>query len=504
VCDAAVVRRREMASRDTKLELNVSDERPRRQTAKYPPGRVAPRNVRVKGIDFMKLLATRISVCRSVRGVGRAGWAVAVLGLGLVGIHVVASPWAGPVACDPTARTRATIGTIGVEPLRLPSSDATVMGPPSADRAAHWEADPERQATGAEMIQLCQALGPAAPYPIHGVDCASGVCGPSRWDGMGPIDWQAYGQGEYLGHSRAAHVHEYRLRVDDVLEFVYRMTRDETSQPYQINVGDELRVESFTDKELNREVIVQPDGSITLRLLGQVKATRRTVDQLRLELDAMYEKFYKVPAVTVTPLKVNTKLEDLRATVDSRFGSGGQARQARVTPEGTIALPAVGSVPAQGLTLEELKHELDERYAMEVEGIEVTPVLISRAPRFVYVLGEVATPGRFTMEGPTTVMQAIAMACSWNVGGNLRQVIVFRRGDDWRLLATMLDLRGALYAKRPCPADEIWLNDSDIVVVPKSAILVADNIIELVFTRGIYGVVPFQGVALSFSKLSTL
>ncbi|MCR9117560.1 MAG: sugar ABC transporter substrate-binding protein, partial [bacterium] len=76
--------------------------------------------------------------------------------------------------------------------------------------------------------------------------------------------------------------------------------------------------------------------------------------------------------------------------------------------------------------------------------------------------------------------------------------------EDWRLMATRLDIRGALLGKRPCPADEIWLRDSDIVVVPQSAILRADNFIELVFTRGIYGVVPFQGITLNFAKAATL
>ena len=63
------------------------------------------------------------------------------------------------------------------------------------------------------------------------------------------------------------------------------------------------------------------------------------------------------------------------------------------------------------------------------------------------------------------------------------------------VIKTRLDLRGALIGKRPCPADEIWLRDSDLVVVPKSAILLTDDFIELVFTRGIYGVVPFSTTA---------
>jgi polysaccharide export outer membrane protein len=321
------------------------------------------------------------------------------------------------------------------------------------------------------------------------------------------IPWQAFAQGEYVGHERTAHVPEYRLRVDDQLEFRYRVTRSQTSQPYELNVGDELRFESFTDEKLNRDVIVQPDGTVTLPLLGRVPATRRTAARLRDELEELYRRFLRVPAITVTPLKINTPLEDLRAVVDSRAGVGGQLIAARVAPDGTISLPGIGAtVPAQGLTLDELKTEIEERYAQvaRIEGMEVTPRLLERAPRFVYVLGEVYLPGRIRLEGPTTVMQALAAAGSWKVGANLRQVVVFRRGDDWRLMATRLDIHGALFARRPCPADEIWLNDSDIIVVPKHPVLIADDWIELIFTRGIYGVVPFQGMAINFSKLSSI
>lgn len=361
------------------------------------------------------------------------------------------------------------------------------------------EARPERG-----PILLCQALSPAAPCPVCGVDCST--CSWSRrggWERMRAIAWQAYAQGEYVGHARTAHVAEYRLRVDDQLDLIYRLTREETSQPYRLNVGDEVRIESFTDPALNRDLIIQPDGTLTLRLLGQVHATGKTVTQLRDELEKRYLKYYKVPAITVTPLKVNTKLEDLRATVDRRQGVGGQTQLVRVTPEGTVSLPAIGSVPAQGLTLGELQYELNERYRQQVEGIEVIPVLAQRAPRYVYVLGEVRNPGRFEMTGPTTAIQALSMAGGWNVGAYLRHVVVFRRGDDWRLLATRLDLHAALYGKQPCPAGEIWLSDSDVIIVPKHPVLTTDEFIELVFTRGIYGVFPAT-FAINFAKLSTL
>ena len=359
-------------------------------------------------------------------------------------------------------------------------------------------------AQAAAEIRLCQALGPAAPCNICGVDCSGcDACGSRGWESMRAVAWQAYAQGEYVGHERLAHVPEYRLRVDDELDLIYRLTREEQREPYKLNVGDEIRVESFTDEALTRDLLIQPDGTITVRLLGQVRATGKTVTQLTEDLEALYQKFYNVPAITVTPLKVNTKLEDLRATVDRRQGFGGQTQTAKVTPEGTIALSAIGHVKAQGLTLSELQRELNERYRVAVNGMEVIPALVQRAPRYVYVLGEVAGPGRFELTGPTTVLQALAMAGSWNVGAHLKQVVIFRRGDDWRLLATMVDLHGALHGKEPCPAGEIWLSDSDVVIVPKSPILVADDFINLVFTRGVYGVFPMSA-SLSLTELSSL
>ncbi|HTN77271.1 MAG TPA: polysaccharide biosynthesis/export family protein, partial [Pirellulaceae bacterium] len=215
-------------------------------------------------------------------------------------------------------------------------------------------------------IQLCQHVAPVAvaERSIGGVNCdnCNNGCGEAQWNAWQPIPWQAFAQGEYVGPARQQHVPEYRLRVDDQLQFVYRLTREEISTPYELNVGDTIKVESLTDHLLDRDLVIQPDGSITLRLLGQVRAADRTVDQLRELLDRLYKKYYKVPAITVTPITVNTRLEDLRAAVDARAGVGGQFRDARVTPEGTIQLPGIGSVPAQGLTLDEVKKEIDERY----------------------------------------------------------------------------------------------------------------------------------------------
>jgi polysaccharide export outer membrane protein len=181
----------------------------------------------------------------------------------------------------------------------------------------------------------------------------------------------------------------------------------------------------------------------------------------------------------------------LISSIDNRLSDiGGQSLETTVNPEGTVTLPAVGSVRAHGLTLDELRYELNRRYEEQAHGLEVTPLLQRRAPRYVYVAGEVVQPGRYELVGPTSVNQAIAMAQGRVNGAHLTQVVVYRRGDDWRLKATMINVRPALQGRRACPSDEIWLRDSDIVVVPRSRLRVATDFIDLAFTRGIYSVFP--------------
>jgi polysaccharide export outer membrane protein len=339
-----------------------------------------------------------------------------------------------------------------------------------------------------------------------GVKCPPCGCNPGGpgWSATRPIPWEVFAQGEYVGPARLAHVPVYRLRVDDQIAFVYRLSGQVSGQPYRLNVRDRIQIQSLSAPEVvNREVIIEPDGTISLPLLGQVRAAGATLNELREHLDEQFKRHIRDPRITVTPLEMNSNLQELRSSVDRRYGQGGQVSDARISPDGTVQLPAIGSVPAQGLTLEELEREVKARYAQIVEGLEVTPILTARAPRFVYVVGEVRLPGRYTLEGPTTLMQAIAMAGSWNVGAQLNHVVVFRRDENWQLMATRVNIRESLLFKKPCPSGEIWLRDSDIVLVPKSPILCADDAIELLFTRGLYGVFPMSAT-LNFVKASTL
>jgi polysaccharide export outer membrane protein len=373
----------------------------------------------------------------------------------------------------------------------LAESDGALQSPPPAPGTDSLTAKPHTSPN----------YEPAPPVAPQYTAPPTAATGPQEF--MEPLSWEVFAQGEYIGPARTAHVPEYYLRVDDQLSFVFRLNGKPMSMPYRLNVGDVIRITSLSMPSLSLDTPIQPDGTIILPQIGPVTAAGKSIEVLRKELDQRYVSVLKErePAISVIPVTVNKTVEELRTAITNRTQIvAGQSFQARISPNGTVQLPALGSVPAQGLSLPELRNEVEARYAELVPGIEITPVLVERAPRSIYVLGEVAKPGKFALDAPTTVIQAIAMAGSWNIGGNLRQVIIFRRDDCWRLMATRVNVHPALYNSRKLEADDIWLRDSDIVIVPKCPLQVLDDYIQLIFTKGIYGVVPFQGVSFDFIR----
>ena len=326
-----------------------------------------------------------------------------------------------------------------------------------------------------------------------------------RWANARQSDWEQFSYGEYIGPFRTPHVPEYRIRIGDSLEFVYLLTRRRTSEPYRLYVGDTISVSSTTDSTLNQpSVVILSDGTVSLPLIGTIRTAGKTIDNLQRELSDRYTEFLKNPEIVVQVVEGDTPLNDLRDAVDARQGTGGQSRFATVSPDGTIQLPLVGSVPAIGLTLEEIGREVNARYRLYLGGVVVTPILAERAPRFISVVGEVGQSGQFELTGPTTALQAIALAQGFTPNGNLRQIIVFRRDANWRLIATKLDLNAALNGNRPHPSDEIWLRDSDIVLVPNKPIQLLSEAVNQYLTNTLYAIFPQQGVQFNFDSFESL
>ncbi len=69
--------------------------------------------------------------------------------------------------------------------------------------------------------------------------------------------------------------------------------------PYTINPGDLLSVTVWKEQDLQRQVLVRPDGSFSFPLAGEIDANNKSVRQVQAELVRQLEKYIPDPEVTV-------------------------------------------------------------------------------------------------------------------------------------------------------------------------------------------------------------
>ena len=76
---------------------------------------------------------------------------------------------------------------------------------------------------------------------------------------------------------------------------------------YVIGVDDVLVVMFWRDKDMSSEVVVRPDGKITLPLINDVVAAGLTPDQLRERVSKEAERFIEEPAASIVVKQINSR-----------------------------------------------------------------------------------------------------------------------------------------------------------------------------------------------------
>jgi polysaccharide export outer membrane protein len=69
---------------------------------------------------------------------------------------------------------------------------------------------------------------------------------------------------------------------------------------YQLHAGDKIQVSVWKEVDLQRLVVVRPDGQFSFPLTGEVKAAGRTADEIRADIENRLKKYIPEPVVTVT------------------------------------------------------------------------------------------------------------------------------------------------------------------------------------------------------------
>jgi polysaccharide export outer membrane protein len=75
---------------------------------------------------------------------------------------------------------------------------------------------------------------------------------------------------------------------------------------YVIGLGDVLEVFVWRNEQLSRELVVRPDGKISLPLIQDIQAEGLTVPQLTDEITRMFDRHINNPRVTVLVRQINS------------------------------------------------------------------------------------------------------------------------------------------------------------------------------------------------------
>lgn len=87
----------------------------------------------------------------------------------------------------------------------------------------------------------------------------------------------------------------------------FALAQSEPSKGYLIQPGDVLEVSVWKEEDLQREVLVRPDGQISFPLVGDIDANGKTVSDLRAEITDRLQKYIPNLVVTVTVARIMGK-----------------------------------------------------------------------------------------------------------------------------------------------------------------------------------------------------
>ena len=174
---------------------------------------------------------------------------------------------------------------------------------------------------------------------------------------------------------------------------------------------------------------------------------------------------------TVVPLGAGYKIAPMDTLAIKVFKMPDLSGDYEVDLTGQISMPLIGSMAATDVTTAEmdqrLTQKLGERY---LENPDVSVAIKSSSRRSVTVDGAVNRAGSFPVNGPLTLMQAVALAGGTGPDANARRVAVFRQIAGKRQAAAF-DLasirRGEMEDPQIYAGDIVVIDGSSIKAVQK-------------------------------------
>lgn len=258
---------------------------------------------------------------------------------------------------------------------------------------------------------------------------------------------------------------------------------------YRLAPGDRIAIKFFYINKLNDEVVIRPDGKISLQLIDDVTAAGLTPQELDKNLTESYARIFRSSPSSYT-LGIGDRL------VVKSFYYNKLNEEVVIRPDGKISLQLIDDVTATGLTPEELDVVLTEKYSRYLDTPDISiivrdftlpdlSIIVQQiASQKIYIGGEVNRPGIIPLQGRVRVLDAVFQAGGTSDTAKLSTVILLRRTDSGDAEVYTVNLESVISGQHP----DVDLRPYDIVYIPKTNMAQVSTFLR----QSIYSLIPSQ------------
>ncbi len=271
----------------------------------------------------------------------------------------------------------------------------------------------------------------------------------------------------------------YRLGPEDQLSVLFQTEWNVPPGSFKLDTLDQIKIKFILDPQLNEDVVIRPDGMITLQAIGEIKAAGLTPEELSKRIEQKFLeanifsredsrgglKDYRL--VTVHVVGFYEKVKRLITSLTTL--TGGSQTTLTIKPDGTIDLPLLKDrVLCVGHTVREVENTVNRIYKETIfEHVVASLSLVQAKSRKFYVLGEVGGPGAYTISQPITALQALALAGGHSRDtADLTSVILISKNAYGKPIGRRLDLKKILDVGDMSAA--IMIKPYDVLFVPRT------------------------------------
>jgi len=240
-----------------------------------------------------------------------------------------------------------------------------------------------------------------------------------------------------------------------------------SARDYVVGEGDVIEINVYDNDDLNKTVRISSEGTISMPLIGTIRAAGLTVSGLSKRVTDLYADGYLVnPQVTVFIKEFRSKT----ATVLGEVNRGGlheiqgNVRFLEVISKAGGFRPSAGNtviVKRKGLNGKTEIIKIDLKQLVQ-EGDSSQDILIKdgdsifvKKAHVVYVSGEVRSSGAYRYEKGLTIIKAVTIAGGFTERASATNVKIIRK------------VKGREVVLKKVKMDKSLLPD-DIIVVPES------------------------------------